>query len=300
MAKGDDSRARNQINYQGNFAQNNLNNLRNTVVPQAQNSQNQLSLATDRQMGDYGDIMNQYKGFQAQNLAPVTAERMNYNRSNELNSALGGYQNFANSGGFSPEDVTAMRARGISPIRSVYQNSVNELGRQRALQGGYSPNYTAALAKMSGQLGQGIADQTQNVNAQIAQMVQQGKQFGLSGLGNLSLADQQMGQDTQKTNAGNALQASMFNRQTTDPLRLQAIQGQAQLYGTTPGLVNTFGNQMNQNMGNWLQTQGLQNQLGLGIMGAQTDAARIPGQWENNVNRIKDVSNIAGSFMGGM
>src|SRR5678815_4030474 len=121
MAKGDDSRSRNQIDYQQGMAQNNLNNLRDANIGALQTSQNGLSTATAQQMGDYNDIMNRYKAFQASPAGQnYTAQNVDYNRTPEMQAALSGYQGFANNGGFSDADLGALRARGISPLPVSY------------------------------------------------------------------------------------------------------------------------------------------------------------------------------------
>src|SRR5678809_626309 len=266
MAKGDDKRARNQIDLQQSTAQNQLNDITAQTVPQTQQSQNNLMTATQQQMGDYNDIMNRYKAFQASPAGQnYTAQNVNYTRTPEMQAALSGYQGFANNGGFSDADLGALRARGISPIQAVYQNSRNELDRQKSLQGGYSPNYTASLAKMSGQLGSNIADQTQRVNAGIAEMRQKGQLAGLGGLGQLATSDTGFNQQAQLANQQAGLGAAGLNRQYGgDAMNLGALHGMASLYSSQPGLINSFANQVQNNLGNQLQTAGMQNQLGLG------------------------------------
>jgi hypothetical protein len=74
-----------------------------------------------------------------------------------------------------------LRARGTSPIRASYGNAEREVGRSRSLQGGYSPNSPAVIAKMAREQGQAGSEALTGVNANIAGMVQQGKQAGLSG-----------------------------------------------------------------------------------------------------------------------
>jgi hypothetical protein len=150
MAKGDDSRARNAISYQYGNAQNHLDNLRNSIVPLHQ----QMNQAYGRSIGqaesDYGRLSS-------------------------------GYQNFANSGGFSPEDISAIRARTIAPTRSVYANANREVDRMRSLQGGMSPGYGTLKARMAREGSQALSDANLNAEAGIAELVNRGKQFGLSG-----------------------------------------------------------------------------------------------------------------------
>lgn len=99
--------------------------------------------------------------------------------------AAAGYANFAQTGGFSPEDLANIRARAVSPVRAVYANAEREVNRQRALQGGYSPGFGTLQARMAREQGQGISDAATNAEADIAQMVQQGKLAGLHGLASM-------------------------------------------------------------------------------------------------------------------
>jgi hypothetical protein len=158
--------------------------------------------AVGQQAQDYGNIMAGY-----QNL-PSTP----------------GYQNTANlaaTGGYSDQDKEDIRARGISPIRSIYSSAQQNVDRNKALQGGYSPNYNATQAKMARDESQQISDATTNVNATLAQNIAQNK-IGL---------------------------APTYAAQETAPL-----EGQKSLYGTTPALASTFGTQA-------LQAANLQNNI---------------------------------------
>lgn len=225
MAKGDDSRARNRIEQQGGLAQNHLDNLRNDmIVPQAQAAQNNYTNAAQRGFEDYGNLMS-------------------------------GFQEFQRTGGYSPLDIQNIRSRATAPIRGVYAGANREVDRQRALQGGYSPNYTAAKTRMAREQSMGLADATTNVEGMLAQMQNEGRRFGLS--------------------------------------------GGSGLYGTSPGLAGHFGNMQNQTMNNWLQAQGLQNQLGLGMMQNQIAAAGIQGPWQQGFNNAGQWIDRAGRFVGG-
>jgi len=171
-----------------------------------------------RNMQDYGDISNRYRGF-------------------------------SETGGFSPQDLASIRSRAVSPIRSIYSGANREIDRSKRLGGGYAPGMGAVKSRMAREQSQAVSDAGTNAEAAIAQMVQQGKQFG--------------------------------------------AQGATSLYGTTPGMASTFGNQVLQSSNQLGNVQQLQNQLGLGRMGAQIQAGQLPGTWETNMNRIKDVGGIA-------
>lgn len=96
---------------------------------------------------------------------------------------MSGYKNMADTGGYSPQDIQELRARGTSPVRAAYGNTMMQLDRARALGGnGGSPNYIAAVSKAQRQLPQQMADAETGVNAQLADSVRQGKLAGLSGM----------------------------------------------------------------------------------------------------------------------
>jgi len=187
---------------------------------------------------------------------------------NSLASALGGWQNFANTGGFSPQDIANIRARMISPIRGAYSDANREVDRQRRLQHGYSPNYTAAKAKMAREQAYATSDATTNAEAAIAQMLQQGKLAGLSGLSNASLGGR--GQN------------------------LQALGGQSSLYNATPGLAQTFGQQVYQNRAQDLQGQELQQQLDeLRLRGIIAESG-VPGNFQSFMGNLGSVLGAVG------
>ena len=98
---------------------------------------------------------------------------------------MGNYQDFIKTGGLSADDLANMRARNIEPTRAIYSNMTRELDRNRALQGGYSPNYAPASAKMARESSQAISDINRASEADIADRVQRGKLAGLGGATNL-------------------------------------------------------------------------------------------------------------------
>jgi len=101
----------------------------------------------------------------------------------DYGDTMAGYKNFQQTGGFSDSDLANMRARATSPIRAQYAQTMQNLDRARALGGGgaNAPNYIAAVSKAQRQLPQQLSDATIGVNSNIAQMVQQGKEFGQTG-----------------------------------------------------------------------------------------------------------------------
>lgn len=185
-------------------------------------------------------------------------------RGGMMNPLLG-YSNFAQTGGFSPEDIQNIRARSVAPIRGLYSGLMNEVGRQRKLQGGFSPNATAALAKMGRDKAYAMSDQTTNTEAGIAQLMQQGKLAGLGGL-------------QQGTLAG--------------------MSGQNSLYGSTPGLAGTFGNQVLGSTGQILQTNQLANDITRMRMGGAANAAQVPGNFTQAMGNIASILGLIGQGAG--
>jgi hypothetical protein len=267
-------------------------------------TQNRFNSAYDQaipmQMDSYRDIMNQYKDYASgpqKDIGMIGAERVNYNRSAEMNKAMQGYSGFADTGGFSSDDLTNMRSRALSPVQSVYNNMQNEMSRQKNIQGGYSPNFNAASAKMRAGTSQQMSDVLQQVNGEIARMQQQGKLSGLQGLGGLSAADTEFGQNAQIANQQAGLQAGLANQRASmyDP-RLQAINAQSSLYGATPGMSGMFGNQI---LGNQQQMlQGNQNQLGIGNMALQGQqmANDTKSNFQTAMGRVGTAAKYAGQI----
>lgn len=96
--------------------------------------------------------------------------------------AFAGFQQFSQTGGFSPQDLNNIRARAVSPVRAVYANAQRNVNRQRSLQGGYSPGFGAMQTRMAREQGQETADAGINAEAGISEMVQKGKLAGLQGM----------------------------------------------------------------------------------------------------------------------
>lgn len=283
-----------------------------------------------------------------------------------------GYQEFSQTGGYSPADIANLRARGTSPIRAAYANAERAVGQQRSLQGGYAPNAIAAQVKMAREQGQGMADASQNVDAGIAAARNAGRLSGFAGLTDIGKArqDAQMQGDifnagqsnegqkfdignemnTNQFNAGQGNQVGMFNAgqgndvsmfnagqgndvgkfnadlnyqgqvynanaqsqaqaannaasaassgraaaanaQNMDD-RFRALSGMTTLYGATPGMANTFGNQA-------LQAVGQQGQFGLGAMSATNQAGQGQGAFDQAAGRINTGLDIGNRILTG-
>lgn len=240
------------------------------------------SAAVNTQAGDYDRIMRGYEGLLSgiQNtktnipsFSPLTARSntftpAGYQRSGGLDSSFDTLNKNSRTGGYSEDDINNIRARGVSPIRAVYANAMQNLARQKSLQGGYSPNYGALQAKMAREQSSMLSDKTTDVNANIAEMVAKGKTGATNTLAQLSSrendtinalnASNAAGVD--KTNTDNTAEAAridQFNQSMAMQLaqlgnnanmgnqgqQLATLGGMQSLYGTTPALAATFGQQ---------------------------------------------------------
>jgi hypothetical protein len=212
----------------------------------------------DKIMGMYNDLINTNRSNPVQqiNYTPITPQLNT--RTGSLSGAISNISNIANSGGLSEGDVSNIRARGVSPIRSIYANAQRNLSRNRALQGGYSPNYGALTAKMAREMSEQVGQANTNVEAGIAELISRNKLSALPTMA--SLASQEASMENQNnmfnTEAINRageqnrllpLQYAQFNSQNMSDAfnrNLGAVEGMRGLYGTTPALTNMFGNQV--------------------------------------------------------
>jgi len=319
---GDRKRTQRAVDYETDLSQNTLDPLRDQmIVPTTQNMYNAANTGTANAFADYGDIMGRYRGQMDDprnqiTASQVTPERIDpytigYSRTGELDQALKGYGEFAQTGGFDEAAKRDIRERGISPIRAAYGNTMMEMNRARGLGGeGGASNYIAAASKAQRELPQQLSDATQSVNADLARMIQQGRLFGLGGLSQASQADTGFGQQAQLANQdatmrarfanqGTNLQAGLANQganlaaqQTNLGSRLSGLGGMSSLYSATPGQASTFGNQVLGSTGNWLQAQQLQQQKARDKIQGQLGVAGIPTgtqAWLKNINSAADV-----------
>lgn len=224
------------------------------------------------QLGDYADIMGRYKNALATPNSDMSdamsrykglldkmgsgPNDLQYNRTKEWGESYGILKDLAKTGGLSEADQGNLRARGISPIRSVYANMQRNMDRRAALGGGRSANYNAAAAKMARESSEQIANQVTNVNAEIAKMVQEGKLKAAPELGrmasgenelsnNFRLQNEAQKNDWFKTYSGTLGDMSSYAKSGQDNTA-DLLRGMTDLYGTNPGLIETFGNQVNQ------------------------------------------------------
>ena len=267
--------------------------LEKEYIPQSQEMWNTYMTGKDRNMQDYGNIMGGYQNFSNSLGGPTKFSNQTVTAANPkeqqesygyLRDTMPGYRDFAQTGGYSPTDIQELRARGVSPIRSAYSNTMMEMNRARALGGGDAgaPNYIAAASKAQREMPGQMADAMTGVNAELANAIRQGKLAGLSGMagvgstmGGLASADAGRMLQAGMANQNADLQRQQLSEQSLQNLRqsqLAALSGQTSLYGTTPALASTFGNQALNAYQNRINMEGQRNQLGLGLLDTQIRA----------------------------
>ncbi len=205
----------------------------------------------------------------------ITPQTAKYQQSSDVTSSLAGLSNLSSTGGYSDQDKADIRARDISPIRSIYSSARQNAERAKALGGGYSPNYNATQAQMARDEAGQIGGTVTAANAGIAQNVAAnrisatGAYAGASGSANSQQAEADQknadiinqanefntttGTGVAENNANRSTGTSQFNvgaaldaAKTNRGIISGALAGKTSLYGTTPALTNTFGNQVMQ------------------------------------------------------
>jgi hypothetical protein len=256
-------------------------------IPFSQEMANNYRNASTRAVGDYGNIMGGYQDLFSGNSPGKTFnyQSVSANRPKELGesydtlrSALPGYRDFADTGGYSAQDIQELRARGTSPIRAAYGNTMQDLARANTLGGG-AANYIAAASKAQRQLPGQMAEAMTGVNAKLAEDIRSGKLAGLAGVTGIGST---MG-GLSSSEADRQLQAALANQRSdltaqgmteeSNPNsfrnRLAALSGMNSLYGTTPGQASMFGNQALNAYGQRFSSDEAQNQYNLGLLNAQ-------------------------------
>lgn len=238
------------------------------------------SSAVGRQAEDYGNIMGGYNEILNKTRNPAERyrpEMYQYNRGPDLQKSIGNLEELSKTGGYSEEGIRDLRARGVSPIRAIYQNAQRDIARSKSLAGGYSPNYTASKAKLTREQAEGTAGALQNVNAGIAQNVAQNKlaiapAYAGTTQRESETANQYGAQNVNRANEGQ--QFNINNSFKTLEEAQNALRGMTSLYGTTPALSSLFGSQAMGQAGlqNNINQQG--NQQGLQIIAQMLAGAR--------------------------
>lgn len=236
--------------------------------------------------GDFASARKGYQGF---------ADTGN---AGDFEEARGAYRDFVNNGGIGEGDAQAMRSRATDQIPAFYDAYKNSAARRANTQGGYSPGFDAQMAELGRQKGREGFAASRQIEGDIASMRQGGREFGASGLGNISgqisgnrLAGLggltnigQAGQQNAQFNAGlgesNLARNQAFQGHLADLYSSNQRAGAAglqNLYSSTPGASGQQYQQLMQALqgmyGNQLSNLGIRS----GINNKSFDWSRLAG-----------------------
>lgn len=104
----------------------------------------------------------------------------------QYNTAAGtGYQNFATTGGVTPQQQNLTRQQAAAGIGSLYGDEQRQLQKQKAVQGGYAPGYAANMEQANRSMANAAGGAINQANLGLIQQQQQGQLAGLGGLSNI-------------------------------------------------------------------------------------------------------------------
>jgi len=102
------------------------------------------------------------------------------------------YRDFSNTGGYSSQDLDAIRASGMAPLNSIYRKAEDDLTRLKSRTGGSGYGYLKS--KMDLDRARAATEGAVQTEGGIAERVAQGKQFGTQGLEHAGISQAQIGQ----------------------------------------------------------------------------------------------------------
>ena len=252
-----------------------------------------------------------YKQFaEGRGMNPEFLAKFNQGMGN-LDESMGGYRNFMSTGGFSPQELEMIRQNAMNPITGAFNSAMRNVGRNNSMTGAGGASYAAAMSQLAREQGRQLGDASVANEANMAQQIQQGKQFGTTGMAQASQAKMAASQaimeldaqlrlsgaggmtDIEKSRlqaelenahlnqAASSANASLAQRQREFELGLpmEALGGLMNLYGTTPAA--TAGSVDDQ-----LQLEGLSEQGNMGLIGQQMDASYMPSNFDIAMGRI--------------
>jgi hypothetical protein len=223
-----------------------------------------FTAGAQKQAYDYDTIMKNYENVIGDaKTNPITALMPQYSQSADVTKSLSDLSGLSDTGGYTPEGIANIRERDISPTRSIYANAQQNVERTKALGGGYSPNFNATQAQMARDESNQIASVDTAANAGIAQNVAANRLAASGSYAGAAANANNERTSVDQSNANRDLEARLSNRGAITG----AIGGEANLYGTTPALTNTFGNQVMQARGSDQQQQQLNQQQQRDIYG---------------------------------
>lgn len=94
----------------------------------------------------------------------------------------GVFDEFAKTGGYSDQDISNIRQRAGSVIPAYYDVARQQAARQATVQGGYGPGQAAMMSRMSREQARGAQSAALDAELGIRQNVNQGRQWGATGM----------------------------------------------------------------------------------------------------------------------
>ena len=287
-----------------------LNNLRNLTSELSTTGGFDPSQVTSiqNQFGKVGgnlqDIYNIDKGFTGTSGAMDPAA---------LAAITGGYQKFADTGGFTPEQSSAFMRQATSGVPAIYDVLAQQAQRNRAATGGLGTG--GDIAQMARQMSQQQSQATTGAEVALNEQINANKLAGLGGLTGVgeNVAGQRLGAAGQMTGtqqaatglgsaeagfagdiaagrrSGAGLEAGLESNVASN--KAAATAGMAGLYNTATGEVTQMGQQILDALGIDSSNQ----QLALRVLASLADA-----QGAGPMGILSGVLNAIKTFQGGL
>jgi len=138
---------------------------------------------------------------------------------------MGGYEEFAKTGGYSDVDKANIRERGLSAASAMGKGMQDEMSARRATQGGYSPGFDASSRALKRDTARNITDNALNTELGIKEKTNEGRKWGISGVAGSEQATQQL--KTQNQLEGSKLKAQI--EQAVASGQMSAADGRARI-----------------------------------------------------------------------
>lgn len=138
----------------------------------------------------------------------------------------GYYEEFAKTGGWDDKRKEQFRDRAASTGRSIYANLKDELGRTKAIQGGYAPGFDSQTSKLVREQARASDEALRDAELGMADQIDRGRMWGTEGISGSERALQ--GLLSQNRIAGASGLAD------SDRMRMGALQGLGDLRTQSP------------------------------------------------------------------
>lgn len=216
---------------------------------------------------------------------------------------MGGFDEFAKTGGYTPVAIANIKAQALSPIGSYATGAREELDRRRALQGGYAPGFDAASRQIQRDAARNIAETSLATNVGLQDRINQGRQWGIGGLtgAEQALAGMQTGNRLAalggESNVGNMI-SGYRGQDIANEMNAQMFNAgqQNQGLGALMGLYGMEGGWRQNEYDRMAQLLGGQTQGNLGYLGQRSQLAMQPGWGGNLIQGIGSAAGIGSQF----